>query len=150
MQKTEDRIPSEWCRDVCHVLSSIASLLCRREWQAVYEYRIKGLDMSLNRRIFGVKERQGRLAFDLQDLPGEVKNKCKEADLTREEILAVMLYTGASPLVALCTVPSVLQVYSYLCDILFHAYILDDAIVTGSLRYTGCLLACFESVQWAC
>lgn len=115
-------MPTDWCRDVGHVLSSIASLWCRREWQAVYQGDTTGLNMDHNRRIFEVEERQGRRAFDLQDLPEDVMSKCKEADLTKEEILAVMLYSGALPLVVLHTVLSVLLVYSYLCDMLLHAF----------------------------
>lgn len=74
----------------------MAFLWCRREWEAICEGRTEGVDMEMNRRIFKVGKTQGNNIFDLKDLPKDVQEKCLEADLTIEETLAVILYSGAA------------------------------------------------------
>lgn len=77
----------------------MAFLCCRKEWDAIYEGHTEEVDMGHDRLIlrFVKKEKKsaGRETFDVEGFPQDVMTKCKEAELNFEEILAIILYTGA-------------------------------------------------------
>lgn len=75
--------------------------------------------MEHNRRIFGFVKSEGRETFGLQDLPKDVMTKCEKADLKFEEIVAVILYSGAL-LIFTLTQSSSFMMCCNVCQTLLH------------------------------